>query len=405
MLLEILLFSAAGIAIGIATGLIPGLHPNTIFVMVLSVSFLFAGFPLHSTLAFIISLAVSNTFFDFIPTILLGAPEEDSALSVLPGHRFLLQGNAYEALFLSAVGGLGVMFLAITSLPFLLTSIPAVYGLIKPVMHVLLTAVVLWMIFTERRRLPAVFVFLASGMMGFITLNSLPSEQAMFPAFTGLFGLSTISVSIMKRTRIPEQKIKSDISGEWLKGSLTGWLAGMLAGLLPGIGSSQAGIVAAQALRAKTKEFLIALGGINTSNIFFTFVVFYTIGKTRSGAVWLISQLTDTLILPDLFIIVVIASMTSLISAFLTVRMSRILINRMKNVNYTKIMAFTFTSLIILVLLLSGPLGLLVASTGTFLGLLAISTGIRRTNLMGFLLLPTIAYFSGMSPMLSVVLW
>ncbi len=190
-----------------------------------------------------------------------------------------------------------------------------------------------------------------------------------------------------------------------MRGSLTGWLAGLLAGLLPGIGSSQAGIIAAQALKAKTREFLIALGGINTSNIFFTFIVFYVIGKTRSGAVWMISQVIDHFTFNDVCLLIIVGILTSLISALFTIKVSRLLLNRMKNLNYSKMMTFTFLMLITLVILFSGFLGLLISITGMFLGLLTISLGIKRTHLMGFLLFPTIMYFSGLNPLFLQMFW
>lgn len=405
MFFEILFFVFLGILFGFLTGIIPGLHPNTIFTLTLSLTFLFVGLPPQAILAFIVSLAVSNTFFDFIPTILFGAPEEDSVLSILPGHRLLLKGRGYEAIFLVTMGGLGVISLTIFSLPALFYFLPIIYTLIKPVIHIFLLLVVAWMVYTEKKRFFALSIFLLAGIFGFLTLNSFPSEGSMFPALTGLFGLSTVLVSIMTRVKVPPQKIQKEIKGDWLKGSVTGWLAGLLAGLLPGIGSSQAGIIASQFLRAKTREFLIALGGINTSNIFFTFIVFYVIGKTRSGAVWLISQVIDHFTFSDVCLLIVTGILTSLISAWFTIKASRFLLKRMKNLNYTKLMSFTFLSLIAFVFVFSNLTGLLISITGMFLGLLTISLGIRRTHLMGFLLLPTILYFSGLNPLLFGILW
>lgn len=405
MFLEILLFVFLGIAFGIVTGLIPGLHPNTIFTLIFSLAFLFTGLPVQLILAFVVSLAVSNTFFDFIPTILFGAPEEDSVLSVLPGHKLLLKGRGYEAIFLVTMGGLGVMLLTVFSLPALFFFLPLIYTTIKPVIHIILLSVVAWMVYTERKPLHALSVFILAGIFGLLTLNSFPSEEVMFPALTGLFGMSTVLVSVMTRVKIPPQKIQKEVQGDWLKGSVTGWLAGLLAGLLPGIGSSQAGIIASQFLRAKLREFLIALGGINTSNIFFTFIVFYVIGKTRSGAVWMISQIIDHFTLADVYLLIVVGILTSLISGLLTIKASKFLLNRMRNINYTRMMSFIFLGLITLVFVFSGLIGLLVSITGMFLGLLAISIGIKRTHLMGFLLLPTIAYFSGLNPLFFGILW
>jgi putative membrane protein len=407
MFLEILLFMLLGIAFGMLTGLIPGLHPNTVFILVLSMTFVFSALPFPCVLAFVVSLAVSNTFFDFIPSILFGAPEEDSVLSVLPGHRMLLQGKGYEALFLTVMGGMGVMLLTVLSLPALLHFLPLIYNAIKPVMHILLASVVVWMVFTERgkRKIYALSVFLFAGLFGFLVLNTFPSEQALFPALTGLFALSTLVTSIITKIKLPPQKRPLEVRENWLKGSVTGWLAGMLAGLLPGIGSSQAGIIAAQFLRAKLRDFLVALGGINTSNIFFTFIVFYAIGKTRSGAVWALSQVTESISLFDVALMVVVGVVTCLASGVLTIRTGGLIIGRMKNIDYTKVMAFTLSSLFIMVFTFTGVTGILISLTGMFIGLLAISLGVKRTHMMGFLLLSTIIYFSGTGPFFMSILF
>ena len=116
----------------------------------------------------------------------------------------------------------------------------------------------------------------------------------------GLFGISTLIVSTMNRTTIPPQEEPGEVSGSHARGSVAGWLAGMLVGLLPGIGAAQAGVIVAQAFKAKVRDFLTALGGINTANIFFTFIVFYTLGKTRSGAAWAISQIIESVTVYDI---------------------------------------------------------------------------------------------------------
>jgi putative membrane protein len=405
MFVEVVIFIILGVFIGFLAGLAPGIHPNTIFAMVLSLSFLFAWLPIQVLLAFAVSLAVSNTFFDFIPSIIFGAPEEDSVLSTLPGHRMLLKGRGYEAIFLTVVGGLGVMLLTIISLPAMLFTLPMINEAIRPIMHIILASVVIWMMLGEKKRIAAVFIFFASGIFGFITLNSFSSDVMMFPALTGLFGISTLLTSIMARTKIPKQKTGVEVRAEWLKGTLTGWFAGLLAGLLPGLGSSQTGIIASRFTGAKIKEFMITLGGINTSNIFFTFVVFYVVGKTRSGAAWFISQIVDQLTFQDLALLVAVGIITSLVSAVLTLRTAGFLLRKMKDVNYTKITAATLMALVFLVSVLSGPIGLLVSAAGMFLGLLTISLGVKRIHMMGFLVFPTIMYFSGLNSLLFTILW
>jgi len=402
---EIIMFVLLGIIFGFLAGLIPGIHPNTIFMLTLSMMFVFSGFSSHAMIAFVVSLAVSNTFFDFIPTILFGAPEEDSVLSILPGHKLLMEGRGYEALFLTVAGGLGVILLTVASLPALILFIPLIYSTIRPAIHLILMLVVFWMIWSDSKRFKAIVIFSLAGIFGLLVLNSFPSDTIMFPSLTGLFGMSTILVSIVTRVKIPPQKIEEEIDADWIRGSIAGWLAGLLAGLLPGIGSSQAGIIAAQALKAKLREFIIALGGINTSNIFFTFIVFYVIGKTRSGAVWMVSQIVESFTVVDMSLLVVVGVMTALISVVMTLKVGKIFIRKMKNINYTRTMAATFAALLLLVVVLSGPIGVLVSLSGMFIGLLAISFGVKRTHLMGFLLLPTIIYFSGLTPFTLNILW
>jgi len=405
MFILIMVAILLGILIGFGTGLAPGIHPNTVFALALSMTSLMAGFPAQAIVAFIVSLSISNVFFDFIPSIIFGAPEEDTVLSVLPGHKMLLEGRGYEAIFLAAMGGLGVIFLTVLSMPALMYFLPVVYAAIRPVIHVILIVAISWMVYREKRRIAALSVFLLAGVFGFVSLNSFPSDFALFPALTGLFGFSTLLTSLMSKTTIPPQKTNEEVHADWLKGSLTGWIAGLFSGLLPGLGSSQTGVLAAQILKAKAKEFLVAIGGISASNIYFTFIVFYVLGKTRSGAVSAISQITERFTMIDVYIVIAVGVFVALLSALMTVKTGKFMLKRMKNVSYSRISFSILLVLVVMVFLISGPAGAIISVAGTFLGLLAISLGIKRTHLMGFLVLPTILFFSGLDPLALGLFW
>jgi putative membrane protein len=407
MFLEVLLSMLLGILLGTATGLIPGIHPNTVFIVMASVAAgLSATIPSGLLLVFIMALAVSNTFTDFLPSIIFGAPDPATALSVLPGHHFLLGGRGYEAVVLTTVGGLGVAVLTLLTLPLLLYLIPAAYHIIRPVLHILLILVVCWMVLTEPglRKAFALATFTLSGIFGVLSLNAFPSATSLFPALTGLFALSTLLVSYSMKSTVPRQERPREIGGNHRKGILTGWLAGWFAGMLPGVGAAQAGVLAAQSLRASIREFLTALGGINTSNILFTFIVFYTIGKTRSGATWAISQLVSSISLWDMLLLVFVGITTCFISALVTIGLARVLLSQIRRISYSALNLGVMALLVFMVALLSGPVGLLTAATGMFIGLFAIISGVRRSHLMGYLLLPTILYFSGLSPTLMVTM-
>ena len=396
MFLEILLFLFLGVGAGVLTGLIPGLHPNTLFAVLLMFLPLLMSLPLHYTLAFIVSLSVCNTFTNFIPSILFGAPEDSSALSVLPGHRMLLAGNGYEALLLTVIGGLSVIILTTLTFPLLIFIIPLLFNNIHAYIHILLFCIFVWMVITEQgsAKFSAVLIFLLSGTFGLISLTTLPSQLAIFPALTGLFGLSTLFVSLMHHISIPEQS-QSGISLTFARGSIAGWLSGLVVGLLPGIGAAQAGVMSAQLLKTKTKNFLVSLGGINTANILFTFIALYTIGKTRSGAAFTVSQLTDSLTFLDVVFVMAVAVAAGGLAAFTTMSIGKFLMNRMRSIPYATLTKAIIIGLMGLVVLFTGPLGLLVTAVGTLIGLTTILMGIRRTHMMGFFMVPTMLFFAG----------
>ena len=94
-----------GLGTGAATGLAPGLHVNNVAAVVLATRASWIAFVLGpwsdadpATLGLLLSCyllatAVSHGIFDFVPSVFLGAPTEETALSFLPGHRMLLRGE------------------------------------------------------------------------------------------------------------------------------------------------------------------------------------------------------------------------------------------------------------------------------------------------------------------------
>jgi putative membrane protein len=399
MLLEIALFFTIGTALGVLAGLVPGLHPNTLLVVLVSLFWLVEGQAAHPILALVVSMSVSNTIANFIPSIFLGAPDPDNCLSVLPGHRFLLQGKGYEALFLTVVGGVSVMLLTVLALPFILWFIPFLYVNIHTYMHWLLLAVLAMLIYHEKgvKKAYSLLVFIIAGAAGFMLLSVLPAEQVLFPALSGLFGLSIIITSITQTTSLPPQKMTRRPRFESVKGSLAGWLAGMFVGILPGIGAAQAGVLASRALGGKERDFLVALGGINTANIIFTFIALYTVQKTRSGAAWAVSEIFGGITLNDVYFILLIALLSCFISSLVTLKLGRSCIALLERANYRKLNISVLIILSSLVFAFSGVFGMVIAALCASLGLACTRMGVKRMYLMGFLMLPTILYYSGVS--------
>lgn len=149
MILETILFAALGILLGLPLGLLPGMHINNILPLILSLSFLFTS--QYNLTVLIISIAVTQIFVSFIPSIFLGAPDENTALSVLPGHRLLFEGRGYEAIKLTVIGGIGSLVFCIIFLSIFAGVFGWVYEMSRPYIHFVILSVVVLMISLEKK--------------------------------------------------------------------------------------------------------------------------------------------------------------------------------------------------------------------------------------------------------------
>ena len=107
MLTGIILAIILGSVAGTITGITPGVHINLVAIILLSISPFLLNYTTPIILViFIVAMSVIHTFTNTIPAIYLGAPEEGTSLSVLPGHRMLIDGKGYEAVTLTIIGSL-----------------------------------------------------------------------------------------------------------------------------------------------------------------------------------------------------------------------------------------------------------------------------------------------------------
>ena len=397
-MIELLLFALAGIALGTFSGLVPGIHVNTISLAALGLA---AFFNPAWLVAFIVATAVTHTFWDFVPSILLGAPSDDTALAVLPGHRLLLSGNGVDAIRLTIVGGLGAVFFAAALMPVFLLALPLMYSAVHGYIHFLLAGIAIYMVWLEPgwKKAAGAAVFLLSGTLGYIILNMpvLPVSLSLFPLFTGLFGISGLAVSIGKKTSIPEQKPARPIQGKFaLKGILKGLLSGALVGTLPALGASQATILSQQISRGDEREFLVSVGAINTVVAIFSLVSLYTISKARSGAAVAVAELLPDFGFQDLVSLVAVAMLAAGVSSFAMLKSTERIVKFMAKANYAKLSWSIITLLVGLVAFLSGPFGLAILAVSTATGIAAILLGVKRSLMMGCLMLPLILFYSGL---------
>ena len=105
----------AGAILGTFTGLIPGFHVNNVALIAVSLTPIAVGLglPLDLVAGMIVSCGTVHTFLNYIPSALVGAPDDNMALALLPGHRMLVTGQAAQGVAYSARGSQMGMIMAI----------------------------------------------------------------------------------------------------------------------------------------------------------------------------------------------------------------------------------------------------------------------------------------------------
>ncbi|UZE93748.1 MAG: tripartite tricarboxylate transporter permease [Candidatus Pacearchaeota archaeon] len=398
MIEYILIAIFLGLVAGTLTGLIPGIHINLLALLLFSSSAFFLQFTDPSILVvFIISMAVTHTFLDFLPSIFLGAPDEDTALSVLPGHRLLLKGKGYGAVKLTVVGSFFGLLIALALAPFFIVTLPYFYPFLIKIIVFLLIAIVIFLIFKEEKskRIPALFLFLLAGILGYATLNFPLIKQPLFPLFTGLFGASLLAISIVKNVKLPEQKIKPiKIKRKNILQALgLGIFSSSLVSFLPGVGSSQAAVISSGLKKIDEKTFLILLGAINTIVMILSFIVLYSVSRPRTGIAVFIGRFLGIFSEQQLWLFLAVALLAGSLAVFITFIFARIFSKNIAKIDYKKLCLAILVFLTILVPILSGWLALLVFITATALGISTSMLGIRKMYLMGCLILPVIIWY------------
>lgn len=398
--LEFLIASLLGIIAGIFTGLIPGIHINLVSILVVSFSaYLLDIFSLISLGVFIISMGITHTFLDVIPAIFLGAPDADTALGVLPGHRLLLKGMGYEAVKLTVIGSLFSLIFTILLVPVFIKIVPNIYLKIQQWIGWILLSVVIYMTLMEKganKKFWSFVIFLLSGILGIIVLTMPNLAQPLLPMLSGLFGISMLIVSLIKKVEIPKQHLTEHINlskFDTMRSLVAGVAAGSIFAYLPGLGPAQAAILGSQILgRLGTYAFLILIGSVSTVNMAVSLVALYTINKARNGAILALRELLSI----DLNILILLLGAALLaggIATFLALFLAKIFVKLMEKVNYSKLGISVIVLITSLVFYFSSWVGLLILLVSTAIGIIPNIVKVKRSHAMGCLMLPVILFF------------
>ncbi len=396
MILEIALAVLIGVVGGIFSGLTPGIHTNLLATLLLSISPFLLNYTSPLMLSVIIvSMAITHTFLNVLPAVYLGAPDsEGKILSVLPGHRMLLQGRGYEAVKLTLLGSFLAIIIGILLTPLLLKFLPSLYNSIKDFIGYILVIASLYLVLRERKKFWAFFIFMLSGVFGLGVLN-LNMKEALFPLLSSLFGIAGLLISLKDNVKIPKQIItKTEIPKiEVAKAMSSAGIVGTFVSLMPGLGPAQAAIIGSQITKLTDKGFLVLVGSLETLGMITSFIAITSIQKARNGAVVVISRLMETITEKDLILFLAVAFIAGLIAIFLSLKFAKIFSSLITKINYQKLCISIIILIVGMCFWLSSYTGLFVLVIGSFIGMLPPLIGIGKNHLMGCLLLPVILFF------------
>jgi putative membrane protein len=369
----------------------------------------------------IVSGTVARSFLEIIPAIFLGAPDDATALVVMPGHRMLLDGRGIEAVRLSAAGsGLAIVVSMVPILP-LSFIFGSVYPLMWDNMALILIAISAFIILSDKSDSPfpdpaertgkivkGTIIYFAAGLLGVLSLAiepglspivSIAVPTALLPLLSGLFGAPILFLITLSEPDIPRQGHHDfampgkDIGQAALLRTAAGALVSWFLAVSAGVATSITGMFS-QRDEDSDRRYLISVSGVNTANAIFSLVALYVIGKPRSGAVAAAEELLGGYIDYGTFVLfLVVVCVSGALSYLIVLLIGACDAEAFGKINYRKMNGGVLLFLGALCLLMTGFMGLAIFFIAASVGMAAHLLKAKKTCLMGVLLLPCILFF------------
>ena len=415
-MIELVIACFIGILIGTTTGMIPGIHVNTAgAILFASSTFLLTFLSPEFLCVLMVAMSIAHALIEFVPSMLLGVPQEGTATSILPGHRMVLQGRSKEVIRVVSVGGFGAIIVTILMLPIFSIALPILHDITKPFTWAILLVASIYLTYrltsTFRDFLWSLLLFMLSGILGWIIFQTpISSGITLMCTFSGLFGISTILFSLNDSSTIPHQNPFYELNIDYnkFKSIFAGGITGAILGFLPGFGPAQ-GTVIAQAVSGAndnddddTVNFLLATSGLNISDCLFSLTAIYIIGNPRSGIAVYMSYLIFEMSLNHLTIFIFASLIAVSVSLVLSLKLGDSFSRLMGGVDYKKlsisVILLQIVILYIFVFYYKAPFFYMTLAliTSTAMGMLPHYIGIGKSHLMGVLIIPAIVIYMQM---------
>ena len=415
-MIELVIACFIGILIGTTTGMIPGIHVNTAgAILFASSTFLLTFLSPEFICTIMVAMSIAHALIEFVPSMLLGVPQEGTATSILPGHRMVLQGRSKEVIRIVSVGGFGAIIVTILMLPVFAIALPTLHDISKPFTWIILLVASVYLTYkltrSTRDFLWSLLLFVLSGILGWIIFQTpISSGVSLMCTFSGLFGISTILFSLNDSSTLPHQNpfYELDLDLNKFKSIFAGGITGAILGFLPGFGPAQ-GTVIAQAASGTddnddddTVNFLLATSGLNVSDCLFSLIAIYIIGNPRSGIAVYMSYLISKMTLNHLAIFIFASLIAVSVSLVLSLKLGDSFSRLMGGVDYKKlslgVIILQILILYVFIFYYKAPFGYMTLAlvTSTALGMLPHYIGVGKSHLMGVLIIPAIVIYMQM---------
>lgn len=412
-MIELVIACFIGISIGTMTGMIPGIHVNTAgAILFASSTFLLTFISPEFLCVVMVAMSIAHALIEFVPSMLLGVPQEGTATSILPGHRMVLQGRSKEVIRIVSVGGFGAIIVTIIMLPVFAVALPILHDISKPFTWMILLVASIYLTYrltrTTRDFLWSLLLFVLSGILGWIIFQTpIPSGVSLMCTFSGLFGISTILFSLNDSSTIPHQNPFYELDLDWgkFKSIFAGGITGAILGFLPGFGPAQGTVIAQAASGTNdnddddTVNFLLATSGLNVSDCLFSLIAIYIIGNPRSGIAVYMSYLISEMSLNHLAIFIFASLIAVSVSLVLSLKLGDSFSRLMSGVDYKKlsigVILLQILILYVFIFYYRAPLGYMTLAliTSTAMGMLPHYIGVGKSHLMGVLIIPAIVIY------------
>lgn len=395
-MIEVIIYCFLGSLIGFLTGLIPSIHQNIlipIFLIFLTQDKILA-------ITFLASLAISQNFGNAISSYYLSAPPEELSLSTLPSQRLAKKGFLLEVLKIYIISAVTCTPLAILLSLFFHSYISTIILNLRDFIPLMILSVLYTIFFFENKKMRSLIVFLLAGILGIISFNITEFNKAVMAMFSGFFAIPQLIINFLKKDNFLKNQVENAKINLSKKNILIGIFIsvflGIFAGLLPSLGTSQMVLVFQPFINDRMFIFLNA--GTSFSNEIFSITSSYIVGNPRSGLSVYLEQTFGKLDYQTFILILASFSLSLFFGSIFFILSYKKFFRFFQETNF-KILNFILILIIVsIIFVFSGLIGLIILFTSTSLSFFTFSLNVKRSYLMGSLILSTILIYTNLYP-------